>query len=173
MSREYFEMVYEDVKDIIADGDYDYIINNKSLDEYDIEQALFDELFVEDSVTGNTSGSYFMNSFDSREMVINNSDDVLQALKEFCYNDYVENLEEYISISNRLEEFIDGYVVELTDYDLEIEIKNLEDEDRNECLILLDYLNNIDINFETLDVITRCYYLGEALNDYLREEGII
>ena len=167
----YLEDVYMGVKKAIEAGDYDYILED-GLDEYDLEQALYDELFLDDSVTGNASGSYFFNAFKSREMVLNNAEDVLEALEAFGYSG--EALNSYIKTSEKIEEYISGYVMELTSTELEYEINQLEvEEDREWCLMLLDDLNNISISFETIDVITRCYYLSEALNDYLREEGLI
>ena len=57
---------YEEVKNDVLD----YIENNIDLDEFenreDLYEHLYDELFVEDSVTGNGSGSYTMSNLYNR-----------------------------------------------------------------------------------------------------------
>ena len=56
----------------------------------EIEQELYDTLFVEDSVTGNGSGSYFFNSWKAEEALCHN----LELLGEACaeYGDDVAKL---------------------------------------------------------------------------------
>lgn len=65
---------YEEVKNDVLD----YIENNIDLDEFenreDLYEHLYDELFVEDSVTGNGSGSYTMSNRKAREYVGDNLD---------------------------------------------------------------------------------------------------
>ena len=45
---------------------------------------LDDDLWVADSVTGNASGSYTFNSNRAREYVLDNMDDLTDALRVFC-----------------------------------------------------------------------------------------
>lgn len=47
-------------------------------------EELNDKLWIDDSVTGNGSGSYTFNSYEAMELVTNNSDDLKEALEEFC-----------------------------------------------------------------------------------------
>ena len=65
---------YEEVKNDVLD----YIENNIDLDEFgnreDLYEHLYDELFVEDSVTGNGSGSYTMSNRIAWEYVGDNLD---------------------------------------------------------------------------------------------------
>lgn len=59
--RDYLEQVTKDAQDAINEAlRYD---NNRDNDE------LFDELFVDDTVTGNASGSYTFNSYKAAEYV--------------------------------------------------------------------------------------------------------
>lgn len=50
----------------------------------EMQEALYDDLWIDDSVTGNASGSYFCNSHKAREAVLDNMDIVAEALREFC-----------------------------------------------------------------------------------------
>lgn len=50
----------------------------------EIEQALNDDLWIEDSVTGNGSGSYFFNAYKAREAVLNGGmDHFINACSDF------------------------------------------------------------------------------------------
>lgn len=66
----YTETMNNDILDYIAEnierGDY---IDNRE----ELEELLNDDLFCEDSVTGNASGSYFCNAFKARESFQNDS----------------------------------------------------------------------------------------------------
>lgn len=70
MSYNYYEAMVEDIKD--------YINENINLSDYsdrdELEEKLNDKLFVEDSVTGNASGSYTFNSYTAMEYVTDNMD---------------------------------------------------------------------------------------------------
>lgn len=46
--------------------------------------TLHDDMFVSDSVTGNASGSYYCNAWNSEEAVCHNLDLLGEALDEFC-----------------------------------------------------------------------------------------
>lgn len=49
----------------------------------DWEEALNDDLWVEDSVTGNASGSYYCNAWRADEAIAHNLDLLSEALAEF------------------------------------------------------------------------------------------
>lgn len=74
---------YEEVKNDVLD----YIENNIDLDEFEsreeLYEYLYDELFVEDSVTGNASGSYTMSNRKAWEYVGDNLDLLGDAFEEF------------------------------------------------------------------------------------------
>lgn len=78
MDYNYFESIKEDVKD--------YINNNIDLKEYEreeLEQTLNDDLFVDDTVTGNGSGSYTFNTIEAEENLCHNMDLLKDAADYF------------------------------------------------------------------------------------------
>lgn len=79
MEYYYLSAIKEDVKDYISD---EITISDYS-DRGELESYLNDELWNCDSVTGNASGSYTMNRLTARDYVIDNIDEL---------NDAVENL---------------------------------------------------------------------------------
>lgn len=76
----YREMVKEDVLEAIRN---DYDLTNYT-DRDDAEQTLNDEMWTDDSVTGNGSGSYTFNSAAARDYVLADIETVKEALREFC-----------------------------------------------------------------------------------------
>lgn len=78
----YLEAVKEDVKNYI-----DSEINFTDFDSLEeLEEKLNDELWTEDSVTGNASGSYYCNSYKAEESIAHNWDLLEEALDEFGQN---------------------------------------------------------------------------------------
>ena len=75
----YLESVKVDVKN--------YIENEVELSDYssreELESFLNDELFVNDSVTGNGSGSYTFSTWQAEENICHNLDLLGEALQEF------------------------------------------------------------------------------------------
>lgn len=72
----------------------DYINNEINLEEYgtadELKDELNDRLFVNDSVTGNASGSYTFNAWEAEENLCHNLDLLGEALTEFgCNPDYM------------------------------------------------------------------------------------
>lgn len=65
----------------------EYIKNEINLADYDsreeLEEALNDELWTADSVTGNASGSYYCNAWKAEEALAHNWDLLAEALTEF------------------------------------------------------------------------------------------
>lgn len=87
MSYNYLNAVIEDVKQAIEE--------NINLDEYKgnreaLEEKLNDDLWIDDSVTGNASGSYTFNSYTAKEYVQDNLDLLKEAATEFCCTDRAE-----------------------------------------------------------------------------------
>lgn len=76
----YLEAVKEDVKE--------YIKNEITLEDYSdrdkLEEHLNDTLWIEDSVTGNGSGSYTFNTWKAEENICHNLDLLAEAIEEFC-----------------------------------------------------------------------------------------
>lgn len=84
--KTYLEQVKDDIKTYL---EYDRDIENEILageytDTDDLEQTLYDELWIVDGVTGNASGSYTFNSEEAKQHVLNDTETVQEALKEFC-----------------------------------------------------------------------------------------
>ena len=76
----YYEAMMTDVRN--------YIENEIELNDYEtieeLEEALNDDLWIDDSVTGNGSGSYTFSSYTAKEYVTENEDLCREALEEFC-----------------------------------------------------------------------------------------
>ena len=77
MKYDYREAMREDVKNALEEMD----TTGKT------EGDIYDELWIDDSVTGNASGSYTFNSFKAREYVAGNEDLLAEALEEFGAGD--------------------------------------------------------------------------------------
>lgn len=74
----YLEAVTEDVKEWIRNE-----LAEKYTDREEAEIDLNDRLFIEDSVTGNASGSYTFNTWQAEENLCHNLDLLSEALQEF------------------------------------------------------------------------------------------
>ena len=76
----YFEAVKADVAE--------YITNEIDLNEWagrrdDLEESLNDDLWINDSVTGNASGSYWCNTWKAEECLAHNWDEIENVASEF------------------------------------------------------------------------------------------
>lgn len=83
-----------DYREAIKNDILNYIDENidfrdfEDLDE--LAEQLNDDLFIEDSVTGNASGSYTFSTYDAEENISHNLDLLGEALEEFgCGADYL------------------------------------------------------------------------------------
>ena len=88
---DYLSAVKESVKSWINDNDewkadYEDECGKWLRDDNrdDIEEDLNDRLFIDDSVTGNGSGSYTFNTWQAEENLCHNLDLLGEALTEFC-----------------------------------------------------------------------------------------
>lgn len=79
MSYDYREAVKNDVLEYIA-NEIDFL-DYESME--DLEEFLNNELWTEDSVTGNASGSYTFNTWEAEENICHNLDLLGEALEEF------------------------------------------------------------------------------------------
>lgn len=81
MKYNYLESIKEDVKN--------YIEENKENESYDfdnieeVKELLYDDLWADDSVTGNGSGSYYCNTHKAREALQGNEELLIEALETF------------------------------------------------------------------------------------------
>lgn len=73
---DYRQAMKEDIRDYIEDN----VEIGEDTDKNELESTLYDDLFIEDSVTGNASGSYTFNRNTARDYVTDNID----LLEEAC-----------------------------------------------------------------------------------------
>lgn len=91
MEYDYYASMKEDIKEYL-----------EGTDERDFDK-LYDEMFLEDSITGNASGSYTFSTYKAEENICHNQDLLQEALAEFGEN-YGEALEkgaEYCDVTIR------------------------------------------------------------------------
>ena len=77
MKYDYMENLKGDIKD--------YIEENKEYLEGKDENELYDIMFLEDSITGNASGSYTFNTWKAEENICHNMDLLREVQSEFGY----------------------------------------------------------------------------------------
>lgn len=80
---DYREAMTEDVKEWIKEN---IDLTEWTEDRERLEQQLNDDLWTEDSITGNASGSYYCNSYKAEESIAHNWDLLNEALDEFGQN---------------------------------------------------------------------------------------
>lgn len=160
---DYEEEVLNDVIEYIRDH-YDIQELKENLEDKDeFYQELYDDLFVSDSVTGNVSGSYYCNAYMAEEAICHNMDLLADALEEFggeldvlrdgaeacdvtirCYmlgqvlgnaiDDIETEIEDYISISNYIDEVEERFEELFADNDENVDdifedtVRDLKDE---------------------------------------------
>lgn len=76
---DYRQAVKDDIKQYIENHDVKVTTGNRE----ELEQSLYDEMFISDSVTGNASGSYYCNAWKAEEAICHNLDLLGEALEEF------------------------------------------------------------------------------------------
>ena len=92
MAYNYLEELKSDVKNYIKEAASDYM-DCEDIDE--LRENLYDNLWDEDSVTGNGSGSYTFNREEAKKYVADNLDLMVDAYKEFdSIEKLVNNLED-------------------------------------------------------------------------------
>lgn len=83
---DYYEAVKEDVLKYIKEE-----VDTDGIDFEELETRLYDDLFNEDSVTGNASGSYTFSIAQAQEYVEDNKDLVREMCSEFRNAERVMN----------------------------------------------------------------------------------
>ena len=76
---DYLENIKEDIENYIEEHREELDFSDRD----ELEQGLNDSLWIEDSVTGNASGSYTFNSYKAQEYVSDNLDLLNDACEEF------------------------------------------------------------------------------------------
>ena len=130
---DYMESMVEDIKEWIEDN-----IDVVDFDDRDaLEEQLNDDLWADDSVTGNGSGSYTFNREKAKNYVIDNIDLVGEMIQEFGIDaktigeKFIEQDWEYFDVSIRC--YLLGQAIgeALDQLDLEFGVAE-EDEDSEE-----------------------------------------
>lgn len=81
----YIEHMTADVIDAIHERyTPDEIRERLDADRDEFAQALNEDLWIDDSVTGNASGSYFCNTWNAEDAIAHNWDLLREARAEFC-----------------------------------------------------------------------------------------
>lgn len=83
MSYNYINAMVEDVKEAIKDYP-DITLEEVQYSRDEAQEKLYDDLWINDSVTGNGSGSYTFNSYQAKEYIMDNMELCKEALEEFC-----------------------------------------------------------------------------------------
>ena len=83
MTYNYREAVKEDVLEAIRDNYNAEEIKEQLENRDDFAERLNDDLWIDDAVTGNGSGSYWFNSYKAEEALMHNLDLLAEALETF------------------------------------------------------------------------------------------
>lgn len=75
----YLEQVTEDAKEAILENMEYWTFDDRE----ELEEVAHDELWADDSVTGNGSGSYFFSTWKAEEALCHNWDLLADAIEEF------------------------------------------------------------------------------------------
>ena len=78
MGYNYREEMEQDIKEYIRENESEF----EGLDIDELRDKLYDDLWTEDSVTGNASGSYTFNRFRAEEYIKDNLDLLGEAYEE-------------------------------------------------------------------------------------------
>lgn len=81
----YMESLKNAIRDYLEDEVIDYMERLED-DRDDFEMDLFDDLWTDDGVTGNGSGSYTFNNQKAKENVVGNMDLVIEMASMFDIN---------------------------------------------------------------------------------------
>lgn len=149
----YYDELKNDILEALEKKEYKKIIEQENKEEaYD---ELEDIMFLDDSITGNASGSYYFSTYKSRKHCYNFFRDVFEALENCGYDKELKNFKTFVALVE------EGYL-SIEDMTLDYELLNEVGQDEREyAFYALEELKELD--FEKIDVITRCYYLGSVL----------
>ena len=127
---DYLENMTADVIDAIEERyTPDEIREHLDDDRDDFAQELTDDLWTDDSVTGNASGSYYCNAWRAEEAIAHNWDLIADFIDEWDCADILRKGPEAIDVSIRcylLGQAIDAALDELDDEIPEAEDNNTE-----------------------------------------------
>jgi hypothetical protein len=158
----YYDEVKNDILEVLEEDECAKNILHSESCKDSIIDNLTDYLIDCDGVTGNLSGSYYCSSYKSRKHCYNYFRDVFEALEEYDYNLKLEKFKTFVSLVE------EGYL-NIENMTLDNEILDEVDEDERYCAFYA--FEEIEgLNFETIDVITRCHKLYEVVSDVVKEK---
>ena len=102
---DYYKAVKEDAIDAIIEG-----VNWNGIEYLEDEDAIYNDLWIDDSVTGNGSGSYTFSSWEAEENVCHNLDLLGEALSEFGCDGMEMNGGEWADVTIRC--YVLGQVID-------------------------------------------------------------
>lgn len=82
----YNEEIFNDVKEAILDNYTEKDIRENLKNRCEWEEKLWDDLWTNDNVTGNASGSYTFSRWQAEDNLAHNGDLIAEALAEFGYS---------------------------------------------------------------------------------------
>lgn len=82
---DYRKAIRDDLKDMIEENGYLARLSDFS-DRDELEERINDDAWMDDSVTGNASGSYTFSAWQAEENLCHNLDLLAEALSEFGYD---------------------------------------------------------------------------------------
>ena len=130
---DYLEHMTADVIDAIRERYTDDEIRaHLDDDRDDFARELNDDLWTDDSVTGNASGSYYCNAWRAEDAIAHNWDLIADAIDEWDCADVLRKGPEAIDVTIRcylLSQAIDAALDQLDDEITETENDNTEDDD--------------------------------------------
>lgn len=125
-----------DYREAVKNDVIDYIKNEAELDRDDLiynrewlEEKLYEDLWTNDSVTGNGSGSYTFNTYEAEENLLHNWDLLVECANEFgcepVISDGYENGPEFWDVSIRC--YLLGEAISAALDEIEAELETEED----------------------------------------------
>ena len=98
----YREVVKSDCIDAIREYIEYHEDEIRGMSKTRLEEKMYDEFFVEDSVTGNASGSYTFNAYEAEQNLSGNWDLAKEAMEEFgCKENPFDKGPEWVDVTIR------------------------------------------------------------------------
>jgi hypothetical protein len=88
MKYNYLENIKNDIIEYVKERKEDLKIDLKE-GQFNFD-ALYDDMFIDDAITGNASGSYTFNTWQAEENLTHNMDLLKEALEEFGYTNGID-----------------------------------------------------------------------------------
>lgn len=130
---DYKENVKSDCIDAIREYIEYHADDVKGMSKNRLQEKLYDALWIDDSVTGNASGSYTFNAWQAHENLNGNMDLLGEAMSEFgCDCDVLEKGSEWCDVTIRCYLLGECLIEAMNEIDDEIEEAIEEEEEEEE-----------------------------------------